>query len=251
MADQIARAEGGMPALCVGEAELPLALVGEHVAPPTLLDESSLRLQSLPGLKQERDALLETRPESEDLAFLRASARSAYEAAHRLTNALERAPSADYPDLELARRLRLVSRLIAGGFDTRIFHLQLGGFDTHARQASTHAALLQELGRSLAAFERDLLRSGNAGRVMTVVHSEFGRRVEENGSRGTDHGAAAPVMLLGGPAHGGLIGPSPELEGLVEGDIQFTTDFRSLYRMIEEEWMGLVSLLDFAPLRLR
>lgn len=240
MADQIANGGGVMPALCVGEEEFPFALVGERVLAPTVLDEASLRLSPIPGLEGEREHILSTEDGATgDLVFLREAARVASLAARRLEEALARRSSADYPDLRLARELRLVARLIAGGFDTRIFHLALGGFDTHARQAEAHASLLEELGRSLAAFERDLAASGSAGRVMTLVHSEFGRRAGENGSRGTDHGAAAPVFLLGGPGRGGLKGTPPDLERLIEGDVAFTTDFRALYAAVERDWMGL------------
>jgi uncharacterized protein (DUF1501 family) len=145
----------------------------------------------------------------------------------------------DYPDSALARKLRLVARLLSGGFDTRIFLLAQGGYDTHARQAATHAALLEELSRGLFAFQRDLERSGLAGRVLTLVFSEFGRRAAENASRGTDHGAAAPVLLLAGGLPGGLRGTPPDLEHLVEGDIAFSTDLRALYGAIEGDWMGL------------
>ena len=240
MADRIALSSGSMPALCVGEEELPLALVGERVFAPAMRDESSLRLAPLPGLATVRDEVLSFEDGAQgDLAFLREAARNSYLAARRLEEALAGESHASYPDHDLARKLRLIARLIAGGFDTRIFHLGLGGFDTHARQAAAHNSLLELLSRSLAAFEHDLAASGSAERVLTLVHSEFGRRVAENGSRGTDHGAAAPVFLLGGPGRGGLLGSPPDLEHLVEGDVGFTTDFRAIYGAIERDWMGL------------
>ena len=150
----------------------------------------------------------------------------------------------EYPPSELARRLELIARLIAGGFGTRLFHVALEGFDTHARQAPVHAALLQELADALAAFQRDLAERGAAERVATLVFSEFGRRVEENGSKGTDHGAAAPVLLAGASVRGGMHGSAPDLGRLVDGDVAFSTDFRSVYRTLESEWMGLASTLE-------
>ena len=113
-----------------------------------------------------------------------------------------------------------------------------------------HAALLTELGASLAAFQRDLEQSGQAARVTTLVHSEFGRRVEENASRGTDHGAGAPAFLLGGGLARGVFGTAPRLDALVDGDIPATTDFRALYTALEHDWLGLrpstpVPALDF------
>ncbi|HEX6884534.1 MAG TPA: DUF1501 domain-containing protein [Planctomycetota bacterium] len=252
MADRIAARSGGMPALCVDDGELPLALVGERVFAPALPDESSLALATLPGLAAGRESAGTVDHDATgDLAFLRAAARASYEAAGRLEQALARGSSADYPDSPLARRLRLVARLVTGGFDTRIFHLSLGGFDTHAHQAAAHAALLETLARALAAFEADLAASGAEERVLTLVHGEFGRRAAENGSRGTDHGAAAPVLLLGAPGGGGPRGTPPDLNGLVDGDVPFTTDFRALYSAIEQDWMGLERTLPVAPFPLR
>jgi uncharacterized protein (DUF1501 family) len=206
---------------------------------PTVRDEESLRLAELPGLARERERVVEAAEGSGDLAFLRAAARGSYDAARRLEEVLASPTKADYPDLELARKLRLVAKLVAGGFDTRLFLVSLGGFDTHARQAALHAAQLDHLARSLSAFQRDLRASGAATRVLTLVHSEFGRRAEENASRGTDHGAAAPVFLLGGPGRVGLRGTAPDLERLSEGDVDYTTDFRALYAAVEHGWMGL------------
>ncbi|MBC8451438.1 MAG: DUF1501 domain-containing protein, partial [Planctomycetes bacterium] len=137
------------------------------------------------------------------------------------------------------KELRLTARLIAGGFGTRVFGLELGGFDTHALQLTNHAALLDELSRSLTAFQDDLAAKGIADRVVTLVFSEFGRRVAENASRGTDHGAAAPAFLVGEPVRGGLFGTPPDLTQLDQGDIPYSTDFRSLYTTLEADWLGL------------
>ena len=240
-----------MPAVHVGDEELPLALMGRTVFAPTVRDEESLRLTDVAGLARERDGLLSTADAAaDDLAFLRAAARAAYDAAGRLEEAVRKSARSEYPDLGLARKLRLVARLITGGFDARLFLVTLGGFDTHARQAALHAALLEELARSLAAFQRHLAGSGADGRVLTLVFSEFGRRAGENASRGTDHGAAAPVLLLGGPVHGGLAGAPPDLERLVEGDVPHGVDFRALYAAIERDWMGLAPSSSIPPLDL-
>jgi uncharacterized protein (DUF1501 family) len=252
MADQIASAApGSMPALHVGDEDLPLALRGEHGLAPAVRDESGLRLDGPALLADERERLLAGAAEGPgELAFLRSAARDAYRAASRLEEAVARTSGGDYPDLELARKLRLVARLVAGGFDTRIFLVTLGGFDTHARQAALHAAQLEELARSLAAFEGDLAARGVAPRVATLVFSEFGRRAAENASRGTDHGAAAPVFLLGGPGRGGLVGTPPDVERLVDGDVPHSTDFRALYACLERNWMGLRPSSTVAPLEL-
>ncbi len=249
MADQIVAASpGAMPALHVGDEDLPLALMGRSVFAPTVRDESSLRLAELPGLAHERSRLVAQEAGAcADLAFLRAAARGAYDAAGRLERAIERPARAEYPDLSLARKLRLVAKLVTGGFDTRLFLVTLSGFDTHARQAALHAAQLEELARSLGAFQRDLRSAGAGERVLTLVFSEFGRRAAENASRGTDHGAAAPVFLLGGPGRAGLRGSPPDLARLVDDDVGHTTDFRALYSAIERDWMGLEPSSAIAP----
>lgn len=241
MADQLVAAHpGAMPALHIGDEDLPLAMMGASLFAPTVRDENSLRIAEHRGLARERTSLARDEANaSGDLAFLRGAARSAYAAADRMEEVITRATHAEYPDLGLARKLRLVGRLVAGGFDTRLFLVTLGGFDTHARQAALHAARLEELARSLSAFQRDLSSSGAAVRVLTLVFSEFGRRTAENASRGTDHGAAAPVFLLGGPGRGGLRGTPPCLGRLIDGDVAHTTDFRALYAAIERGWMGL------------
>jgi uncharacterized protein (DUF1501 family) len=226
----------------IGHGDVPLALMGERVLAPSLRDEHSLALEPLDGLESARSELVRERAlPAGELEFLRESARTAYRASTELAAVIARPAGAPYPEHELARKLRLVARLIAGGFDTRLFHVSLDGFDTHARQAALHAALLSELDASLAAFQRDLVASGNAGRVVTFVHSEFGRRVEENASRGTDHGAAAPVFLVGGALARGLHGTPPDLDALVDGDVPATTDFRALYAALERDWLGLAA----------
>ena len=243
MADRVlADNPGSMPALHVGNEDIPLALRGETAAPSSMADEKSLRLSALPGLAAQRAELLRTGTRARgELAFLRAAASAAYDASRRLEQAVSSAEVGEYPGLDLARKLRLVAKIVRGGFDTRFFLITLGGFDTHARQAALHAAKLEELSRSLAAFQRDLARDGLEQRVRTLVHSEFGRRAAENGSRGTDHGAAAPVFLLGDPSSGGMRGTAPDLERLVEGDVPYALDFRSLYAALEQDWMGFTS----------
>jgi uncharacterized protein (DUF1501 family) len=114
---------------------------------------------------------------------------------------------------------------------TRVYYLSHGGYDTHANQNNSHANLMQELGDAQKAFWDEMKRQGNQGRVRMLVFSEFGRRVAENGSGGTDHGAAAPVFVLGGGVNAGLHGTLPSLDpkDLFRGDLVHHTDFRSIY----------------------
>ncbi|MBM3984990.1 MAG: DUF1501 domain-containing protein, partial [Planctomycetes bacterium] len=111
----------------------------------------------------------------------------------------------------------------------RTLYVTQDGYDTHARQAGSHRDLLRELAGALAAFDRRLAQQGDRGRVAVLVFSEFGRRIRENASGGTDHGAANPVLVLGEPVRGGVFGAPPDLSGDGGGDVPVTLDFRHLY----------------------
>ena len=151
--------------------------------------------------------------------------------------------SVPYPGSRLGQNFAMVSRLIAGGMPTRIYYLSLGGFDTHTQQAGAHERLLKDMGDSVAAFLADLKAQGNLGRVSLMTFSEFGRRVKENASGGTDHGAAAPLFLAGGGVKAGLLGQMPSLapQDLWDGDVKYNTDFRSVYATILEKHLGVKS----------
>jgi uncharacterized protein (DUF1501 family) len=147
--------------------------------------------------------------------------------------------TAQYPRSGLANNLKLVARLIAGGLPTRIFYVSQGGYDTHTSQRNGQDGRLRELGEAVKAFTDDLTAMGEFDRVMIMTFSEFGRRVQENGSQGTDHGAAAPMFLIGSQMKAGLLGKEPSLApaDLKDGDIQYNTDFRSVYASILQEWL--------------
>jgi uncharacterized protein (DUF1501 family) len=245
LADQLAtRRPGSMAALHVGTEDLPHALFARQYFAPTVRDSRGFRLRELGVEKRAfaaaRGRLLDLTGDSAgDLAFLREAARSTYAAAARMEAMTSEPPPVAYPGSSLAERLQLVARLVTGGFGARVFHVSQNGYDTHAAQAPTHAALLRELARGLRAFVRDLEASDAAGRVVVLVHSEFGRRVRENGSKGTDHGAGAPAFVVGGDVRGGLFGTPPDLSKLVEGDVPYTTDFRALYTTLAQDWLEL------------
>ncbi len=246
MADQLlGQSPGSLPALSVGGRGSVLSMRGASATPPTVPDDRGFRLaRASEQIAKERAILSAARretsaPTSDQLAFLRMTARTAYDAADRMSKITRNDGKSDYPGTPLGKELRLVGQLIRGHFGTRIYHVALGGFDTHASQASVHNARLEQLNGALAAFQRDLVDAGQADSVTTLVFSEFGRRVEENGSRGTDHGRGNPVLLLGGGLKAGQHGTRPDLTDLVQGDIPSTTDFRGLYRQLEDKWMGL------------
>ena len=138
----------------------------------------------------------------------------------------------------LGGRLSIAARLITGGMSTRVYSTVLGGFDTHARQRDTHGSLLQNFSESVDAFYKELAAAGRAHEVVLMAFSEFGRRVAENASSGTDHGAAAPVFVVGPAVKGGVYGSNPDLEHLVDGDITHSIDFRSVYATLVKGWLG-------------
>jgi uncharacterized protein (DUF1501 family) len=174
------------------------------------------------------------------LQFVERSQVLTYASSARLENILKgRTDAAAYPNgYGLANRLKLVAQLIKTGLTTPLYYTQLTGFDTHADQLGQHAALLQEVGASLQAFLDDLNKAGEGRRVMVLVFSEFGRRLAENASAGTDHGTAAPVFLLGAGVRAGLHGPYPDLEKLEDGDPKHAIDFRRVYASLLDGWLG-------------
>ena len=166
--------------------------------------------------------------------------------AHLLAGQPENGETAGSTSLEgtggansLTPQLRLVARLVKAGSPTRVYGVSLGGFDTHANEKETHARLLADVDEAVGAFFTSLEGSPEGSRVVLVAYSEFGRRVAANGSNGTDHGTAAPVFVAGAPVKGGFYGEEPSLTNLDNGDLKFTTDFRSVYATLLEELIGV------------
>lgn len=150
---------------------------------------------------------------------------------------------------QLSQQFGHVARLIEAGVDVPVYKISLKGFDTHAEQADTHAALLAELADALRAFQARMKAAGRWRDVLLVTYSEFGRRVAENGSRGTDHGTASAAFALGGSVKGGLYGVTPSLTDLIDGDLRFQLDYRSVYATVLHGWFGLdPALLPNGPM---
>jgi uncharacterized protein (DUF1501 family) len=231
--------DGAPAAVLIGPDDLPSAIRGRRSKSAALdrLDDYAL--------SDKEAAAKPTGPSmaGDDLGqFLRRSLLDAYTTADRLAAvAGAKGAHASYPESELARRLALTARLIKVGLGTRVYYLEQGGYDTHSYQLSPHATLLEELSASLRAFVDDLAASRLAERVLVLVFSEFGRRVAENGSKGTDHGTAGPVLLAGPSVRSGLHGPYPSLTDLVDGDLKIAVDFRRVYATVLEDWLGLRS----------
>ncbi len=175
----------------------------------------------------------------EQLSYIRAVANTTFRYAGVLSEAFDAGVnSAEYENDRLGDQLALVARLLRGQLGTRLFVVELGGFDTHADQADSHANLLNSLSKNIAAFYNDLADGGIDERVLGMTFSEFGRRVYQNGSNGTDHGAAAPLMLFGKGLNGnGTTGGLPDLQNANNGNLGYQVDFRSVYATVLSNWL--------------
>ncbi len=172
--------------------------------------------------------------------FLTRTALDAQIASDRIRKAVDRKPETEYPRTGLGRQLMMVASMIAAGMPTRVYYVSLGGFDTHAGQGNInggHANLLEQFAQSLKAFYTDLKQQENDTRVLTMTFSEFGRRVAQNASNGTDHGTAAPMFLASPMVRPGILGNHPSLTNLDNGDLKHTADFRSVYAGILQQWL--------------
>jgi uncharacterized protein (DUF1501 family) len=145
---------------------------------------------------------------------------------------------ASYPATALGRSLALAAQIVGSNLGTRVIYVEHGSFDTHVNQKIVQNLLLTEFSNAVGAFYDDLAAHGNDRRVLTLTFSEFGRRIDENGNRGTDHGEASPLFLIGGGVRGGLYGTAPDLVATNMGNVRFTIDFRSVYATVLERWLG-------------
>lgn len=141
----------------------------------------------------------------------------------------------------LPGQLQLAAELIDVGIGARVLYTQLGGFDTHSGQSDNHSRLLGQVANAISSMFQTLKRTGNADRVIAMTYSEFGRRVNENGSRGTDHGSGSCLFLAGPSVKGGVVGKHPSLKTLLRGDLQYHTDFRRVYATLLDGWLGVDS----------
>ncbi len=177
-------------------------------------------------------------------AFLMRTALDAQVSSDQIRKAVSQAPLVEYPNSDLARQLAMVGSMIRAGLKTRVYYVTQGGYDTHAGQGGEngrHSQLLGQYAQAVRAFQRDLVAQSNQDRVLTMTFSEFGRRVSQNASGGTDHGTAAPMFLIGTKVNPGMLGEHPSLSALDDGDLKYTTDFRSVYAGVLEGWLGAKS----------
>ena len=145
---------------------------------------------------------------------------------------------ATYPTDPFSQQLKTAAEIIGSNTGTRVIFVSIGSFDTHAGQRAQQDRLLGYLSNGLLAFYKDLDAHGLAGNVLAMTFSEFGRRVAQNASNGTDHGTAMPLFILGGKVKGGIYGEHPSLTDLDHGDLKFATDFRAVYATVLQKWLG-------------
>ena len=185
------------------------------------------------------------------LAFVNATSQAAFATLDRVGQVAAYRPTVTYPNNGLALALRTVVGAMANQIGTRVFWVQTGGFDTHAGQGTnaangTYANLMGTVDGALAAFYTDLLNQGLLGDTLVLQFSEFSRRIDENGSAGTDHGAAGIMLAMGGAVRGGIYGTAPDLRTNPDNptlenatrDVRFETDFRSVYATVIDRWLG-------------
>lgn len=156
------------------------------------------------------------------------------------------APALDiaFPKHRLGKEMESAAKLIASGTHVPVIKVGLSGFDTHSNQPARQAQLYAHVAESLVAFRQAMIKAGAWDRVLMITYSEFGRRVAQNGSMGTDHGTAASHFVLGGRVRGGFVGAAPSLDNLDSGDLRFTQDFRSLYATAAQGWLQLAGARD-------
>lgn len=238
-------AQPAQPPIAIG-ADMPLALQGRRVMPLTLESPETFRWAGdhRPALAEAYEQLLTAAPAPDDdtpAAFLLRTALDARVSSDTIRHAVAAPPLVKYPGTPFAGQLAMVASMIRAGLKTRVYYVSLGGFDTHAAQGGAqgrHAGLLAQLSDGVRAFYQDLAAQGNAGRVLSVCFSEFGRRVGQNASGGTDHGTAAPMFLFGPMVRAGITGPNPDLRNLDAGDLRFTIDFRQVYAELLDRWLA-------------
>ena len=145
----------------------------------------------------------------------------------------------NFPNTDLGKQLKIAANLIASDTPIAVIKVSHGGFDTHSAQRNKHDRLLQQLGDALGAFRDAMIESGKWNDTLVMTYSEFGRRAYENGSKGTDHGTAAPHFMMGGQVRGGIYGKQPSLNNLTKGDLIHHVDYRSMYRTVANKWWNV------------
>ncbi len=246
----------GLPApscIAIG-AKAPLATLGKYNRAVSFENINLFRWSgnSLhPALEQEYERMNREEPKrmsdqqalSDPAAYVARTSLDAQISSDKIRAAVARPVTTAFPDGSLCNQLKLVAAMIRSDLKTRVYYVNLGGFDTHANQPGGHGRQLRELGQGMQAFYKELKATGHQDRVLSMVFSEFGRRVQENASQGTDHGTAGPMFFVGPMVRSGVIGDHPSLSKpeLDNGDLKYKVDFRSVYANVLDDWMKIDS----------
>ena len=237
---------GGMPGMQIGPEKLPLALRGaptsvaslNHKAPFTLKVGGSDDID-----KKKRKGMLadlaRTAPagDASMLQFVQRSQLQTYSTVEQLQDILKNVRSNGGVQ-GLSQKMELIAQLIQRGIGARLFYVAIDGFDTHSNQAPAHQQLMEQVGQGIQLLFNYLQGTGHDKRTLVMTFSEFGRRVLENGSKGTDHGAGSSLFVAGPGVKGGAVGKHPSLQDLDAGDLKYHTDFRRVYATLLDGWLG-------------
>ncbi|MEX2217695.1 MAG: DUF1501 domain-containing protein [Phycisphaerales bacterium] len=237
----------GQPGIAIGRTA-PLAMQGQQVKPISFETEELFRWVGQdvhgsladPYKKLQERRLAEGEDDGSNASFLMRTALDAQVSSDLIRKAVRQRPLVQYPGSQLARQLSMIASMIRAGLPTRVYYAEIGGFDTHAGQGGAqgrHGQLLNQFSGAIKAFYADLKAQENDKRVLTMSFSEFGRRVSQNASQGTDHGTAAPMFLFGPMVKPGVVGEHPSLTDLDEGDLKYGIDFRGVYAGVLEGWL--------------
>jgi len=233
------------------------ALTGNTIAVPSITNPASYSFAS-PNVGaeaiNERNSAIRLAssagPDRANLAFVNTSAMEAFATLDRVGSVVNYQSTVTYPNNGFAQALKTVAGSIVRGIGTRVYWVQTGGFDTHSGQGNMggggYATLMSTVGDGILAFYQDLQNQGLLDSTLMIEFSEFGRRISENGSQGTDHGAGGLMMVIGGAVRGGLYGTAADLNPRPDnttlenagGDVTYETDFRSVYARVLEGWLG-------------
>ncbi len=229
--------QNGMDGYFVGRQSVSPALVGRRAQVAALSRFADLKLNSA------AEPIPSATAKSDISSFVQRQVTESYATARRIESVAKTQDKMEsYPSSAVGRQMQLVSQLIKSGSAARVYYTTQGGYDTHSAQLNTHANLLYQFSTSLKAFVDDLKQHELDQQVVIMAFSEFGRRVAENGSLGTDHGTAGPIFLAGTTVSGGLHGRVPSLIDLDNGDLKTQFDFRQLYATLLDRWLEIPSV---------
>ncbi|MBS2009661.1 MAG: DUF1501 domain-containing protein [Cyanobacteria bacterium SZAS TMP-1] len=226
---------------------LPKTLSAQKVVVPSISDVKNFTFKADPRYEADRAAQLATfnniyakypsnRPYVEELRRVGLDTTQASDSIAKMVASYK--DGAKYPNNGFGRGMQFIAQLIVGGVNCNIYNISMGGFDTHTNEQRAHENLFRTLTGGIQALQSDLEAHGLDKDVVMMTFSEFGRRVGENGGRGTDHGAAGPMFVIGSGVKSGVIGDQPSLTELDDGDLKYKIDFRSVYATVLDRWLG-------------